>query len=260
MMQRTEVDIERAIQEATQRIVRDLKPVAVILFGSRARGDARAQSDVDLLIVLPDGVDRAAGWRKAQGALGGLPFDCDVVTATPELLERRGNMVGSVFLPALREGRVLFKAGDWQVRQQVSEEDKAERVQEWMQRAERDLRSAGLVLEDGDPGGAAYLAQQAAEKAIKAVLVSQQIEYPYVHVLDQLMERVPEGWEVKQEGSPSLMPINQWAAGGHYPDSPFPEPDTAQAEEALRRARAILDAARRDLTGRGFVPAPSRDP
>lgn len=246
-MQQLQIDIERALNNATEQLVRELDPVAVILFGSRARGEARPDSDVDLLVVLPNGADRAVGWQKARDVLSWFPVDYDIVTATPELLERKGNMVGSVFLPALREGRVLYKAGDWQVRQDVSEEDIAERVQEWMQRAEKDLRLARLGLEDGDPGGAAYLAQQAAEKAIKAVLVSRQIEYRYLHVLDQLMEQVPDEFEVKREGAESLKALNDWAAGSHYPDSPFPEPDMAQAQEALRRAGAILEAARRDL-------------
>jgi hypothetical protein len=41
------------IQIMTDRIVRDFHPLRLILFGSHARGDARPESDVDLLVVLP---------------------------------------------------------------------------------------------------------------------------------------------------------------------------------------------------------------
>lgn len=43
-----------------ERIIERLHPVQIWLFGSRARGDARATSDWDLLVVLPDDADAAA--------------------------------------------------------------------------------------------------------------------------------------------------------------------------------------------------------
>lgn len=43
-----------ALRPLVARIVRDAAPLDIWLFGSRARGDARADSDWDLLVVLPD--------------------------------------------------------------------------------------------------------------------------------------------------------------------------------------------------------------
>lgn len=57
----------RAIADLLDRIVRRWQPVSIWLFGSRARGEATATSDWDLLVVVPDETaevdDPLAGWR-----------------------------------------------------------------------------------------------------------------------------------------------------------------------------------------------------
>jgi predicted nucleotidyltransferase len=81
----------------------------LILFGSRARGKARPDSDVDLLVVLDNGTDKRAAAIAIRRTLRDLPVGKDVIVTTPEELARRGNIVGSVLRPALREGRMLFE-------------------------------------------------------------------------------------------------------------------------------------------------------
>ncbi|MBM4438438.1 MAG: nucleotidyltransferase domain-containing protein [Actinobacteria bacterium] len=97
------------IATMTARIVRDFDPLRVILFGSHARGDAGAQSDLDLLVVLPDPADRRAAAVAIRVALADLPVYKDIVVTTPDEIARRGDLVGSVLRPALREGRVLYE-------------------------------------------------------------------------------------------------------------------------------------------------------
>jgi predicted nucleotidyltransferase len=45
--------VDQIINEMTRRIVERFDPLQVILFGSHARGEAHADSDVDLLVVFP---------------------------------------------------------------------------------------------------------------------------------------------------------------------------------------------------------------
>ncbi len=92
---------------AVARIVEQFKPLRIILFGSRARGTERTDSDVDLLVVMPDGTDRRAAAIAMRRALSDLPISKDIIVSTSEEIARRGRLVGTVLRPALEEGRVL---------------------------------------------------------------------------------------------------------------------------------------------------------
>ena len=72
---------------------------------------------------------------------------------------------------------------------------------EWMNRARSNLarlksRVPGVYLEDF-----CFDAQQAAEKAIKAVMIARSIEFPYVHDLDHLLSLLEEGGRPYQRRS-----------------------------------------------------------
>lgn len=56
----------------------------VLLFGSRARGDARADSDVDLLVLLPADRDKHAAAIRMRLALWGVGLGFDILVLTPE--------------------------------------------------------------------------------------------------------------------------------------------------------------------------------
>lgn len=92
-----------------ERIVHQFQPLRLILFGSRARGDARADSDIDLLVVLPVVTDKRRTAIEIRRALRDLPVGKDIIVTTPEEIERRGQLVGSILRPALRDGRTIFE-------------------------------------------------------------------------------------------------------------------------------------------------------
>jgi len=96
------------IHEMVRRIVERFHPEQIILFGSRARGDARPDSDVDLLVVLREVSDKHQAAVSIRRALAGMAVSKDIIVATPEEIATRGDVIGSVLRPALREGRVLY--------------------------------------------------------------------------------------------------------------------------------------------------------
>ncbi len=102
------VDLDEALREMVDRIVRGFSPRKIILFGSRARGTATAESDVDLLVVT----DRP-GSRRQQAvaidlALADIRVAKDVLVVGTEELERERDVVGTIAYPAWREGIVLY--------------------------------------------------------------------------------------------------------------------------------------------------------
>lgn len=97
------------IKIMTERIIARFAPERVILFGSQARGDAGPHSDVDLLVVLAEVKDKRQMAIRIRQALADLPMAKDVFVATPEDIRLRGNLVGSVLRPALREGKILYE-------------------------------------------------------------------------------------------------------------------------------------------------------
>ena len=97
------------IADMTDRIARDFDPLRIILFGSHARGDATSDSDIDLLVVLAEAPDQRQAAIEIRRALRALPVSKDIVVTTPDEIARRGDLIGPVLRPALREGKVLYE-------------------------------------------------------------------------------------------------------------------------------------------------------
>jgi uncharacterized protein len=97
------------LSDAVERIVRQFNPLQIILFGSWARGDARPDSDLDLLVVLPEVKNKRQVTVRNGNALSNLPISKDIVVTTPEEIAERGQIIGDVLRPALREGKVVYE-------------------------------------------------------------------------------------------------------------------------------------------------------
>ncbi len=95
------------------RIVRLVDPVRIVLFGSRARESARADSDYDLLVVVDAVANRRAMRIAIRRSFDDLPVAADVVVATAEETDGRipGRPAGVVYW-ALQDGRVIYHRGN----------------------------------------------------------------------------------------------------------------------------------------------------
>lgn len=82
----------------------------VILFGSHARGEARADSDVDFLVIEPVVKNRLEEWERLRRTLRDFPAPVDIVVLDEKRAERRAKVPGTVVHHALRDGCVLAHA------------------------------------------------------------------------------------------------------------------------------------------------------
>ena len=74
---------ENTIDVLVRRIVEEVHPIRIILFGSAARGKVEQDSDIDLLVVMPEGVHRRRIAQLLYKKITGLRVPFDILVATP---------------------------------------------------------------------------------------------------------------------------------------------------------------------------------
>ena len=101
----------RAVPQALlDAVVAHFDPIRVILFGSRARGEAGADSDIDLLVVLDDDVPAAKlGWRSAFEARKDFHQAVDIVPCRRRWFEDKRKVIGSLAHMAAKDGVVVYE-------------------------------------------------------------------------------------------------------------------------------------------------------
>jgi HEPN domain-containing protein/predicted nucleotidyltransferase len=190
------------LTEMVRRLVDAFHPDLVYLYGSRARGDATADSDYDLMVVVRySDLPFEERWQKAFRLLCGMGVPKDVVVLTRD------------------EVRAWL-----------------ERVVDDLRACEVDLATDPPII-----GDALFHCQQAAEKAMKAFLTAHDVIFPKTHELDVLAdrcERVDPSLRVALSPARSLT-LYAWAF--RYPGGSF-TPAPSAVHERLEIARTVYAA------------------
>ena len=100
----------KVIDQLVARIVEVVNPLKIILFGSAARGDMGPDSDLDVLVVMPEGVHRRKTAQHLYREIRGLGVPFDILVTTPEILEKHKDDIGLVYQTILREGKDIYVA------------------------------------------------------------------------------------------------------------------------------------------------------
>jgi len=102
------VEYSQTVQQLVDRVVETVHPLRVILFGSGARNEANAQSDIDLMVVMPNGTHRRQTSQTLYRQIRGIGVPFDVLVATPHDLEIHKDNVGLIYRIVLQEGVEVY--------------------------------------------------------------------------------------------------------------------------------------------------------
>ena len=242
---------QAVIDEIVERVVEIAQPQKIILFGSAARGDMRAHSDIDLLIIK-DGTDKWDCESRIRSGLAGIGKPLDVIVASTATIERYKHSHALVYKPALREGKILYESPN-QVEPPDPEDLPSDEFppgryppddpREWLARAKHDLvRAKRRVPEEDDDylESLCFDAQQAAEKAIKARLIALDVEFPYTHDIKKLLTSLETAGDVIPADVRAAESLTPYAGIMRYPNQ-CPLAGEEQYHAAIRAAEAVVN-------------------
>ena len=244
-------DAAVAIYGMVEKLKAEYAPQAVMLFGSRADGSARPDSDIDLLVVVADsnksGLDRAIEARRLlDGAR--LGFSLDVIVVTARELERRIGLGDHFYEDILYKGRPLHGARPNLERVKRMGEGNPEYASEWIEQASSDWEDAEVLFAANRAEGAGYFLQQSLEKFLKAYLISKGWRLERTHKLVELLAEAEAHDETLREYRKACADIATYYWWDRYPQQEPPPPEVAgragiresfaQAEALVARLRA----------------------
>jgi HEPN domain-containing protein len=252
---RPQIDRPKELDRVVRRLIESFDPVAVYLFGSRARGDAAVDSDYDLMLVLADDNERVRSrqdvWQTARSRrILVNPF----LSRTGSFAWRR-HEVGTLEYEVQVDGIRLYPAAgpDLRARKAPHGEEpgimNAKVVAEWLGRVRSDLEMARRACEGEDamPEQAAYHVQQAAEKLTKAVLVAVQKRPRKGHQIGEFAKRLPPSFP-DRERFLRLDRFSDYVWAHRYPDEDSNRPPPALSSVAEARAwTAEVEALKADF-------------
>ncbi len=98
------------IEYLVRRIVEESAPLRVMIFGSSARGDSGKDSDIDILVVMPDGIHRRHTAQKLYRNIRDAKVPFDILVATPADLEKYKDNPGLIYHTIMLEGETVYAA------------------------------------------------------------------------------------------------------------------------------------------------------
>lgn len=101
---------QEKINQLVNNIVDLVNPLEIILFGSAARGELNKNSDIDLLVIMPEGVHRRKTAQMLYSKIVGLGIPFDILVATQNDLVQHKDNIGLVYQTILREGKEIYAA------------------------------------------------------------------------------------------------------------------------------------------------------
>ncbi len=245
-----EINAMAAIEAMAARLRDEYGAEAVILYGSRADGSARPDSDVDLMIIKSDVPGTAnERFREMDAVLSDVKkgYSLDARLYTPEQVERtlaRGDhFIQDIILQgqALYAGETFAKYIELAEKSYNMNPQDSEYPEDWIRNAEEDYRMGLYLLEGGFPRGAGYNLQQAVEKTFKAYLIRQGWRLQRTHNLVELLNDALQYDATLEEFRSVCKLVSGYSTAGRYPTSRSETSDLpVMSDENVRAALAEI--------------------
>ncbi len=240
-------------------VVEYFKPQRVILFGSRARGEARRDSDIDLLVVVDDDTPPEKLTWKAGHEAHHSRHAADVFPMRAETFERDRGIPNTLAAEADVDGIVVYGTPKGPCMKTPDPRAQWRAVDDWLAVAQEDRRVAAICIAADPPlrGIAAFHCQQAVEKLLKGFLTLAGKRGGKTHSLEALGTAAAATFPEIVDLVAAAKGWSNWAVDFRYParrGRAKPPP----AEDELRQALDVIDALAALL--RAANPEPPADP
>jgi len=100
----------KVVESLVQNIVEAVHPLKIILFGSYVRGKTDPDSDIDVLVVMPEGAHCRRTAQLLYRQITGLGVPFDILVTTPSNLEKHKDNIGLIYRTVLKEGQEIYAA------------------------------------------------------------------------------------------------------------------------------------------------------
>lgn len=231
-----EAEILREVRRATT-------PMKVVLFGSRARGDAHSESDYDVLVALPDSANLKAERAALSEAASRMPVKVQfLVKHWSEYQALQGVSVG-LWRNIRDDGITLYEQE--RVAQPTNNPLEMKTNQDiaktLLEIAKSDYERATILYKvmPSDMEGIGFNCQQAVEKSLKAALAFSDIHFPRTHELGDLLNLLSANRIAFDERLSDAAKLNEFAVDMRYDKVDF----DLDAETALELAKRAIDFA-----------------
>ena len=250
------VAVAQAVQEQVQ------SDAVIVLFGSRARGDYRQRSDIDLMMLVPDrdasGHDAwAAASRAARAAAEreyGHSVEVDVLQIDHPRFRRGRRAVNHVAYDIIKDGipmtQIPFSAIDPDADGDDGYPDNWPDISERLKDALDSFRHMRYDLADGAEKYLGRSAQETLEHSYKALISALGVTYPRTHDLRELEARLDQ---LSERHGLNIPPSDGWLdnfSGGERYSAPPPIPISPQEFfEQVEQVKDAIVARVYDITG-----------
>lgn len=98
------------IEQVVPKLVAAAHPSKIILFGSYARDDADEQSDIDLLVIEDNVVNKGKEMVRLRNSIGNIGLGVDLLIYSTEEIDQWGHLPGTALYKGLKEGKIIYEA------------------------------------------------------------------------------------------------------------------------------------------------------